>query len=259
MPPSGGICDTSSKGKTLDTVFFSLVDTSQYNTYAWAPAKGLSCTSCENPAAFPAKTTVYTLTVTGVNGCVTKEYDTVTVGRIMAKITGKDTMCRWSSDTLIASGGSVGGSNRYSNNPISSYFWSTGETTSSIIVSPSITTSYSLTLVSGIWPCTSQDIFNVNVIYNCPLGMPEISEKSTIKVYPNPSSGVFTIRTNEQQPITNSCIEAYNVLGQQVYQSNINSDNTKINLSRQPNGVYLYRVITELGNLVGEGKIVLQR
>lgn len=259
MPPSGGICDTSPKGKPLDTVFFSLVDTSQYNIYSWAPAKGLSCTACEDPAAFPDKTTVYTLTITGLNGCVAKEYDTVTVGYINARITGKDTMCRWSSDTLIASGGSSGGSNKYSKNPISSYLWSTGETTSSIIVSPSVTTSYSLTIVSGIWPCTSQDIFNVNVIYNCPLGVSEISEKGTIKVYPNPSSGVFTIRANGQQPITNSYIEVYNVLGQQVYQSNINSGNTEVNLSRQPPGIYLYRVVTQTSNLVGEGKIVLQR
>jgi Secretion system C-terminal sorting domain len=56
----------------------------------------------------------------------------------------------------------------------------------------------------------------------------------------------------------NNRIEVYNVLGQQVYQSTINSDNTEVNMRNQPNGVYLYRVITLTGELVGEGKIVKQ-
>ena len=41
MPPSGGICDTAPKGKVLDTVFFSLVDTTRGNFYAWAPPTSL--------------------------------------------------------------------------------------------------------------------------------------------------------------------------------------------------------------------------
>ncbi len=256
MPPSGGICDTSPKGKPLDTVFFSLVDTSQYNIYSWAPSKGLSCTACEDPAAFPDKTTVYTLTIAGLNGCIAKEYDTVTVGYINAKITGMDTMCRWSSDTLIASGGSSGGSNKYSKNPISSYLWSTGETTSAIVVSPSVTTSYSLAIVSGSWPCTSVSQITV-VVVNCPLGVPVISENGTIKVYPNPSNGQFTLSaTNVNQEYS---VKVYNILGQEVYQSSVNSDHIEINLSNKPNGVYLYRVISTTNDLVGEGKVVMQR
>jgi hypothetical protein len=53
-------------------------------------------------------------------------------------------------------------------------------------------------------------------------------------------------------------IEIYNVLGENVYQSKINSTNTEINLN-QPNGIYFYRVITESGSLLGEGKIVIQK
>ncbi len=33
----------------------------------------------------------------------------------------------------------------------------------------------------------------------------------------------------------------------------------QIDLSNQPNGVYFYRVIKEDGNLVGEGKLVIQK
>ncbi len=81
-------------------------------------------------------------------------------------------------------------------------------------------------------------------------------ETEEVKVYPNPNNGQFTLSLSNVNTTCN--VEVYNVLGEQVYQSNINSDNTKINLSGQPNGVYLYRVISQEGNLVGEGKIVKQ-
>ena len=38
-------------------------------TYSWAPASGLSCTTCSNPVATPAQTTTYCVYVTDVNGC----------------------------------------------------------------------------------------------------------------------------------------------------------------------------------------------
>ena len=87
-------------------------------------------------------------------------------------------------------------------------------------------------------------------------------ESEGVKVYPNPSNGMFTIEVNSQQPVTNNHIEIYNVLGQQVYQSIINADNKEIDLSRQPQGIYLYRIvriITETEELIGEGKVVVQR
>jgi len=37
--------------------------------YSWTPAQDLSCTSCQNPMAFPSSTTTYQLLVTDENGC----------------------------------------------------------------------------------------------------------------------------------------------------------------------------------------------
>jgi hypothetical protein len=56
-----------------------------------------------------------------------------------------------------------------------------------------------------------------------------------------------------------SSIEVYNMLGEKVYEETLCStqgDNT-INLSNQPNGVYLYRVLQQDGTLLGEGKVVI--
>jgi len=38
-------------------------------TYRWSPARGLSCTHCPMPLAFPAETTLYTLEVRNAQGC----------------------------------------------------------------------------------------------------------------------------------------------------------------------------------------------
>jgi gliding motility-associated-like protein len=46
-------------------------------TYNWAPSTDLSCSTCPNPVASPTVTTIYTLTVTDINGC--SGTDTVTV------------------------------------------------------------------------------------------------------------------------------------------------------------------------------------
>lgn len=49
------------------------------DTYLWTPATGLSCTTCPDPKAYPATTTVYTLTGTNLNGCSRSDNATVTV------------------------------------------------------------------------------------------------------------------------------------------------------------------------------------
>jgi gliding motility-associated-like protein len=59
------------------TTPLNTVTTGGVNAYAWSPATGLSCTSCPNPVASPAKTTTYTVEVSNSGGC--KKTDDVTV------------------------------------------------------------------------------------------------------------------------------------------------------------------------------------
>lgn len=76
-----------------------------------------------------------------------------------------------------------------------------------------------------------------------------------IKVYPNPNNGVFTIQSSVVS--RKSFVEIYNVLGEQVYLRSAQADDNNVNLSNQPNGVYLYRVMSENGELLGDGKFVI--
>src|SRR6185312_5020783 len=88
-----------------------------------------------------------------------------------------------------------------------------------------------------------------------PLAVSEVSAATSIKVYPNPSNGVFNV---EISSITgNPQIAVFNVLGQEVYTSRLTGTQTTLNLVAQPKGIYLYRVINENGTPVSTGKIVI--
>jgi len=79
----------------------------------------------------------------------------------------------------------------------------------------------------------------------------------TISIFPNPNSGKFNIQFPVERFV--STVEIYNVLGEKVYNATVKqvqSDNS-INLSSQPNGVYFYRAMTENGELIGEGKLIV--
>ncbi len=153
-PAYAGICDTGG-GSAFDTVYFDAKG-APGNTYTWQPINGsLSCTACPNPKATPTATTVYTITVTGVGGCQNTYYDTVTVGFVTCHITGKDSICLGSIDSLYASGGSQ-------NPPGTTYLWLPGgQTTPSIGVSPTIPTTYSCQITSGTGGCQSTAAFEV--------------------------------------------------------------------------------------------------
>jgi uncharacterized repeat protein (TIGR03803 family) len=86
-----------------------------------------------------------------------------------------------------------------------------------------------------------------------------IIEDKRINVYPDPSNGSFTLSLLN---LNNPCnVEIYNALGEKVYAKNLlqPQSNNSINLIGQPTGVYFYRVLSEHGRLVGEGKVDIQK
>ena len=88
-------------------------------------------------------------------------------------------------------------------------------------------------------------------------GITQIKDESgKVRVYPNPSNGIFQVEITSNQSENTNRIEIYNVFGERIYQSIINSNSSEINLSGKPMGVYFYRVLTNMGSLVGEGKLV---
>lgn len=85
----------------------------------------------------PLTTTVYSVTITGPNGCKDTVTTTVTVnGQPIGSIAGNTTVCAGTSTTLTASGGT-------------SYVWSTTDITPAISVAPTTNTTYTVTVTDG--------------------------------------------------------------------------------------------------------------
>ena len=115
----------------------------------------------------------------------------------------------------------------------------------------------------------SGGIYNNGVIFSVDTNMKDTSTLSinylshlnySITIYPNPSTGIFTLQTKNGE-LRDKSIEVFNVLGERVLKQILRSaqDDNLINLSSQPNGVYFYRIIAEDGSLIGNGKLIIQK
>lgn len=76
-----------------------------------------------------------------------------------------------------------------------------------------------------------------------PASISEIKSSGTLSVYPNPGNGKFKIQMdNGQLSMDNYQLAIYNVLGEKIFQSEIKNLKTEIDISHQPNGIYIIRV-----------------
>ena len=124
-------------------------------TFSWSPATGLSCTNCPDPVASPAFTTVYTVTLTGVNGCTAKDSVKVEVVQNIAVTATGATACAGTGTQIIASGGT-------------SYSWSpaAGLSDPNIadpVATVSATTIYTVTVTDAAG-CTGSATAVVNIL-----------------------------------------------------------------------------------------------
>lgn len=81
---------------------------------------------------------------------------------------------------------------------------------------------------------------------------------AAFSVYPNPNKGVFNIELINSG-IKTATIEIYNVIGSKITSLDLNlvkSNNFKMDLTNQPNGIYLIKFITEKGNAVKNVSII---
>ena len=130
------------------------------------------------------------------------------------------------------------------------YLWSTGVSTSSILVNPTTTRTYSLTGTDANG-CESTVQYSVKVIICTGIG--ELSERPSLKLYPNPSSGRLLIKADKASEIA-----IYSMSGQLVLQLSLDA---KTNFEEQiqdlAEGIYSVKQSTEDG--LFQQKLIIQK
>ncbi|MFO0357452.1 MAG: T9SS type A sorting domain-containing protein [Sphingobacteriaceae bacterium] len=131
-----------------------------------------------------------------------------------------------------------------------SYTWNTNATGSSIVVSPTVNTNYTVwsTNANG---CGSASLTQSVSICN---GVAEQSFSRNVLIYPNPSNGIFKLEMNSK--IDNGEVNIYNSIGQLILSEKI-KENQEIDLSKFSKGYY-FCVIRSQGKQIHSEKIIIQ-
>jgi hypothetical protein len=202
-------------------------------SYTWSPTGGSAATA----TGLSANT--YSCIVKDANLCsATSPSATITQPATFSVTTSNSIICVGGSATLTATGAT-------------SYTWNTAATTSVIAVSPTVTTTYTITGVTGI--CTNSLTITQNV--NTCTGINEILANS-ISVYPNPNNGILNINLTPELAV-NSTLEVYDALGKLVVKHVLANELNTINISNLNNGIYTYKVLNNSNN-VKIGKLIKQ-
>lgn len=82
-------------------------------------------------------------------------------------------------------------------------------------------------------------------------------ESSAIKIYPNPFTDKFTIKTNNTIQSNTALLSVYNVLGELVLNISLIKETTIINKLYFPSGVYSYKIIDN-NKLMQSGRLISQ-
>ena len=151
-------------------------------------------------------------------------------------VSGSNTICAGSTTTLTASGAST-------------FTWSTGSNSTSIAVTPSATTTY--TLAGSTGTCSAPPaMFTVSVNVCTSLSENAISS-SDMSVSPNPTRGEVTIHVNTNEY---KSIKIMDVAGRVVYETETFENSFKTDLSNYAPGIYIGVIKT--GNSTGRVKII---
>jgi hypothetical protein len=121
----------------------------------------------------------------------------------------------------------------------SSYTWSTGSNAVTTQISPTVTTSYTVSASNNTCVTTAaltQSVTFCNGLDDLPASHAELS------VYPNPFKGEFRVKTQ----VTVS-VSIYNILGELVYEGIVH-DNDVVNTESLPPGIYRLKMREESGS-----------
>jgi hypothetical protein len=176
----------------------------------------------------------YQVAVTDPNGCYGTSSSspiTVTVNSLpVITVTGKDTLHQAVNDTLKAIGGV-------------SYIWTSGSTNDTTLVSPSATTTYTVT---GTDANGCSDTASFRVVVDIITGINTVSLSGSTSVYPNPANATMNLSFNAigSSP---AILKVVDMNGAEMLTESIIIANGKVmsvDISKLAAGSYFVKVIT---------------
>jgi hypothetical protein len=182
----------------------------------------------------PTTNASYTVTGTSAQGCVSANTATSSV-----TVNASPTVSATSSNSLLCTGNSAS----LTATGATSYTWNTTATTTVIAISPTVTTTYTVTGINANG-CSNTAIITQSVSTCAGLEM-LTSASANMFIYPNPTSGILNVEV-ETDVLEATTIEITNALGQVVLAPSPleRAGVRSFNISNFSNGIYFVKVIT---------------
>jgi hypothetical protein len=209
-----------------------------YASYHWDGPLGFSADTAVIQATTPG---VYTLTThNGFTCTATTRTVQVVIGTQTVGIANtKSVTCAKNTVTLTAVGAVT-------------QTWSTNSQGSSIVVSPTTTTTYSLSGYNSNGCPVSQQ-FTQTVLPCVSVG--ELDADNGVKLFPNPGHGDFTVELSND---SKGVLIIENLAGQLLYKKEVTAGKNDIDLNGFPSGIYLWSVVS--GNdRIGGGRLSIDK
>jgi len=202
-------------------------------TYVWAPSGGTGITASGLSAG------TYTVTLTDNGGCITTASATITQPAALSIAQG----------SLPASSGSncdgtawvtvSGGTSAYT------YAWNPGGAITDTI--KNVCNGNFCCIVTDHNGCKDSTCVDVGVT-----GIPVIGTSSSIKIFPSPNNGMFTISGLSKGIL----VEIYDYTGQKINNTISDNDIMQVNIADKANGIYLIRITSNDGKLLQQSKFI---
>ncbi|MDP1803276.1 MAG: T9SS type A sorting domain-containing protein [Bacteroidota bacterium] len=186
-------------------------------TYSWSPTGGNAA------VASPLSPANYTCTITDANLCTVISTVNIISNTTApsVSIAGPSVICTGQTATLVASGANT-------------YTWNTSSNASSIAVSPTVNTTYTVTGTNTSNGCVATATVTQNVSLCTGITTFANNASQSINVYPNPNNGTFNILFTE-----NGKYNLVNAFGQVVREIILNqTSNNTVEFSGLASGIY---------------------
>lgn len=162
-----------------------------------------------------------------------------TTPTVTAVSSNSNFICTGSSATLTANGGSY-------------YTWNPGGNGNSIVVSPTVTSSYSV-VGTGTNGCQSSAVISQSVSSCTGLGNTlGATENMELRVYPNPNNGEVSVE------VTEGCeLQIMDLLGREIRAIKVSTGKAMIDMKDLPNGTYILKS-TNVNGVIRSQKFIKQ-